>query len=78
MPDRATQDRHLEEAERHIVRGLELMSDVRLAIERAEPGGANVGAASRTLAVMAEVMVSFEAHRDLIKRTLAEIDAGKL
>jgi len=75
---RAMEERHLQLADAHIVRARELTSRLQHLIEHARRHDGDVEEAMRNLAAMVDAMATFVAHRDMIIRTLADIDAGRM
>ena len=78
MPDKETElvhlaeaDRHIDEAERHIVDLEELIAD-------ASARGQDTRLAAATLVTMRETLDAFNVHRDVILRTLDDIENGRL
>jgi len=78
MPDRDEEERHLQEADRHVADAHRLMGQLEILIEGGRQRGSDVGPACRALHAMQEVLDTFLAHRALIRQTIADIDAGKL
>lgn len=77
MLDRATESQHLALAE-HISDAERLLSRLEELVHRSQLKGANVEHGLRAMTVIREVLGTFVAHRNLIARTIDEIDAAKL
>jgi len=78
MPDRATEVRSLQLADRHIADAIRLKSRVEVLIEAARLRGSDAGPACEALLAMEGVLQAFIVHRDMIRQTIADIDSGHL
>ena len=77
MPRQALELRHLAEAEKHVDGARRLIAGMEEHVGTRQASGIDVGEALGTLSLMKELLATFVAHRDLIARTVEEIDAGK-
>ena len=78
MLERAVEERHLQLAEAHVMRALELIARTERLIQEARQRGGNVEPAMRSLDAMRDVLSAFSAHRDYLAGTISDIDAGRL
>jgi len=78
MPDRATEVRSLQLADRHIADAIRLKARLEDLIEAARLRGSDASPARETLEAMEGVLDAFIVHRDLIRQTIADIDSGQL
>ena len=78
MLDRAVEERHLQLADAHVLRALELIVRTQGLVEEARQRGSNVEPALRSLSAMQDLLSTFTAHRDFLVRTISDIDAGRL
>ena len=68
--DRSRQLHHLEQAERHVLRGEQSVSELEQRIEELEGQGHDATLARAVLETFLRTQVQFVAHRDLILREL--------
>lgn len=80
MPSRHFEEMHLTEANRRIAEGEQRLAHLEAVVARiavwGKPDDAEVGAAA--VAVIREIIGTFKVNRDLILKTLADLDAGTL
>ena len=77
MPDIAQERAHLADAEDHIADGKRLIERLERLMERLQAQNGDTAIAERSLATMREALALFEEQRELILRTIDDIESGK-
>jgi hypothetical protein len=72
MPDRAEEERHLAQADRHIAESEERRARQMKLVQRLAAGGHDTTEAQRLLDNITDLLVTVRAHRRLIVRRLEE------
>jgi hypothetical protein len=76
--DRETEKRHLAEADRHIVIAERNITEQRLQVDRLGQDGHDTRLAQKTLEQFEATLAVMVENREIIIRTIDEIDRGKI
>ena len=78
MPERSEEMEHLALADSHILQAEKTVADLVAMVGVHNGRGADSTQAQESLAIARETLTQFRLHRDLIVRTIQDIDAGRL
>lgn len=67
---------HLNQADTHVVNGERRVSEQRMRLEQLRADGYQTGEAEHLLVNLEQTLAQMQAHREVILRTIAQIDAG--
>jgi hypothetical protein len=69
---------HLTEADRHIAEAKQRLVEARARLDASVQANGDTPLLQKSLDTMRDVLVGMEEHRDLIRRTIKDLEAGKL